>query len=164
LEVRDSAENTIYMLEEQTMPDSDEPLYNEREISHMIDVKHLTDQIRRGGWILAIVAVAGITLLLYRNETEQTAYRAIRNGGYATIAILIGIGAFLLLAWDVFFVKFHELLFPDGTWTFYYTDSLIRLFPEKLWFDVGTFIVGGTLAAGIVCLLVGQWLLNRTKR
>ncbi len=164
LSVRDSAENSIYLLEEQRMPGSDEPLYNEREISHMIDVKHLTDRIRRGGWVLAIIAVAGTTLLLYRSETEPTAYRAIRNGGWATLAILVGIGLFMAAAWNTFFVQFHELLFPEGSWTFYYTDSLIRLFPERLWQDVGTFIVGGTFGLGVVCLLVGRFLLNRTKK
>lgn len=164
LSVRDSAENSIYLLEEQTLPGSNDPLYNEREISHMIDVKHLTDAIRRGGWLLAIISVACTTLLLYRNETEPTAYRAIRNGGYATFAILVGIGLFMAVAWNTFFVQFHELLFPEGSWTFSMTDSLIRLFPEKLWQDVGAFIVGGTFLLGIVCLLVGRWLLKRTEK
>lgn len=164
LSVRDSAENSIYLLEEQRMPDRDEPLYNEREISHMIDVKHLTDRIRWGGWVLAIIVVAGTTLLLYRTETEPIAYRAIRNGGWATIGILVGLGLFMIVAWNTFFVQFHELLFPAGSWTFYTTDSLIRLFPEKLWQDVGAYIVGGTLGLGILCLLAGRFLLNRTKQ
>ncbi len=164
LSVRGSAEETIYLLEEQINPDTGEPLYNEREISHMIDVKHLTDAIRRGGWVLGIVVVAGVTLLLYRNETEPTAYRAIRNGGYAGIAILVGIGLFMAVAWSTFFTQFHELLFPAGSWTFYNTDSLIRLFPERLWQDVGAFIVGGTFGLAILCVLSGRFLLSRTAK
>lgn len=162
LSAQGNAESTIFMLEEQRLPDSDEPLYNQREIDHMIDVKVRTDLIRRGGIVLGVVVVAILTLFLYRNETEAIAYRALRNGGLMGIGILAVIGGFMLIAWETFFVQFHELLFPPGTWTFFNTDSLIRLFPWQLWFNVGTYIVGGTLLCVLLSLGIGQLLLNKT--
>jgi uncharacterized membrane protein len=60
-------------------------------------------------------------------------------------------------------VQFHELLFPPGTWTFNYSDSLIRLFPEMFWFDIGVLISGLALALGVVAALTG-WLWQRALR
>ena len=157
------ARETIYLLEQQTMPGSDAPLYNQRELDHMVDVKLRTDAIKRLAWILSILVVGGITLLLYRQGTEETAYRALRNGGYTTIGILVGVGIFIAAAWEVFFVQFHELLFPPGSWTFAFTDSLIRLFPNQFWFDVGVVIVVGTLLFGLLISLIGYLLVRRVE-
>ncbi|MGB1252272.1 MAG: DUF1461 domain-containing protein [Candidatus Promineifilaceae bacterium] len=158
------ADEVIHLLEEQTHPDSDELLFNQREVDHMYDVKIRADRFKRATTILAIIVVAGITALLYTNRTEPVAYLAIRNGGLATLGILAGIGAVIGLAWDFFFTFFHELLFPPGTWTFKFSDSLIRLFPNKFWFDVGVVIVGLTIVAGAIVALVGHLMLKSAER
>ncbi len=57
----------------------------------------------------------------------------------------------MLTSWEVFFTGFHELLFPPDTWTFPTSDTLIRLYPERFWMDVGVAIVGVVLIqAGLV--------------
>jgi uncharacterized membrane protein len=62
------------------------------------------------------------------------------------------------LAFHVIFVAFHNVFFQAGTWQFLFSDTLIRLFPERFWQD--TFIALGVLAGG-GGLLVG--LLVRDK-
>lgn len=159
LQSKGSAEETIYLLRQQTLPDgSGKLLYNEGEIQHMIDVKHLTDTIRTLAWGLGLVATSICVYFLYRRETTPLAYFALRRGGLVTVAMLVAIGVFLIFGWETFFVKFHELLFANGTWTFPMSDSLIRLFPERFWFDVGVLIVGGTLLSGILIAAAGHWL------
>lgn len=160
LERWDSAENTIYLLEEQTLPGTSDPLYLPSEISHMVDVKVLSNLLRIIAIVLAIVTIASLVWFAARGET-QLLYRTLMRGGIATVAILLAIGLFIVAAWDVFFVQFHELLFPPGTWTFNYSDSLIRLFPERFWQDVGILIVGSTLVSGIVLAVVGYFALRR---
>jgi integral membrane protein (TIGR01906 family) len=162
LERREPAEEVIYLLAEQRMPGSDQPLYNQEEIRHMIDVKRLTDAIRRLAWITAGIVIGGLVFLLVRPETRPEAYKAIMHGGMATTAVLLGIALFILLGWSIFFVQFHELLFPPGTWTFAYSDGLIRLFPEKFWFDLGVILSLSTLLEGIVVAAVGYLLLRNT--
>ncbi|NLF63181.1 MAG: DUF1461 domain-containing protein [Chloroflexi bacterium] len=157
------AEEVIYLLEEQRLPGSDRPLYNEAEISHMIDVKNVVDGLRRVWWASAIVVVVGLLLLLWRRQSRRLAARALFQGGIATTGLLLFIALFILLVWDVFFVQFHELLFPPGTWTFNYSDSLIRLFPEMFWFDIGVLMSGGALAAGLLAMVAG-WLWQRALR
>jgi integral membrane protein (TIGR01906 family) len=161
LQRRDSAENSIHLLRDQRIPGTEQPLYNEREIDHMLDVKHLTDAIRTGGLFLGILVIGGLTLFFARRHSEPLAWLALWRGGLFTLAIVAAIGLFMLLAWDSFFVRFHELLFPPDTWTFNYSDSLIRLFPEKFWMDIGMIIVGGTLLGGGLAAIIGRWMRRR---
>jgi integral membrane protein (TIGR01906 family) len=163
LERKEPAEEVIFMLEEQRLPGTGDPLYNEEEIGHMVDVKRLTDTIRRVGRGAALLVASGLVVLLVRRATRPAAYEAIKRGGLLTAGMLLLIALFILLAWSVFFVFFHELLFPPGTWTFAYSDSLIRLFPEKFWFDFGVLLSVGTLLEGALVALIGA-LLGRQAR
>ncbi len=162
LQRREPAAETIHLLEEQQLPDGSGPLYNEAEIGHMVDVKNVTDAIQRLWWVSAVIVVGGLLVLLARPETRQQGYRAILGGGMATTLVLLGIALFILVAWSTFFVQFHELLFPPGTWTFAYSDSLIRLFPEKFWFDLGVIMSGLPLVAGLMVAALGYFLVRRT--
>lgn len=154
------AEQVIYLLEEQRKPGTEQPLYDEREISHMVDVKRVTDVIRRLSWLATAVVVGGLAVLLARPSRRPAAYQAIWSGGLATTLLLLFLALFIAIGWSVFFVQFHQLLFPPGTWTFAYTDSLIRLFPEKFWFDLGILLSVSTLVEGLVVAAVG-YLLQR---
>lgn len=157
----DRADDVIFMLEELTLP-TGETLYNEAEIGHMIDVKNVVDNIRLV-WLLAAGIVFGGTLyLVVRPETAYFGWQTVMFGGVATVVILLGIALFILLAWDLFFVQFHELLFPPGTWTFAYTDGLIRLFPEQFWFDIGVIMSGGALLLGVLTAVLGYVAARQT--
>ena len=160
LNAEGSAEDTIFMLGDQINPQTGEPLYTANELSHMVDVKVRTDLIKRGSWVLAVIVVASLTLLLYKAETADDAYRAFRNGGIATFVILIVFAVMIGVFWSWFFTTFHEVLFPAGNWQFLWSDSLIRLFPDKFWFDAGTVIVGGTLVCGAIIALIGHRLVR----
>lgn len=160
LQRREPAEEVIYLLEEQRIPGSEQPLYNEREIGHMIDVKNVTDAIRTLAWVTAVIVVGGLAFLLARPATRAIGLRTLMQGGIATTAVLFAIAAFILLAWTTFFVQFHELLFPPDTWTFAYSDGLIRLFPEKFWFDLGVILSVSTLLEGVIVAIAGYVLLR----
>ena len=62
------------------------------------------------------------------------------------MGLLTAILVFVGIAFGVIFVLFHNIFFESGTWTFFYSDTLIRLFPERFWRD--TFIAIGLLAGG----------------
>lgn len=155
------SEEVIYLLEDLRLPNSDDPLYNEREIGHMLDVKELTDAIRTIWWITAVLITLGLAFLLTQPALRPTGYRAIFQGGLATVIILAAIALFIGVGWSIFFVQFHELLFPPGSWTFFYTDSLIRLFPEQFWFDIGVIMSVGALLLGAIVTGLGYWLVKR---
>jgi integral membrane protein (TIGR01906 family) len=159
------AESVIYMLEELRLPGTDQSLYNDREIQHMIDVKRLADAIRIGAIIAGMIVFVGLGVLIIPKTSRLFGWRTLMLAGMATMAALAIIAVSILIAWPIFFVQFHELLFPPDTWTFAYTDSLIRLFPEQFWFDVGVIISVGTLVLGALAWLIGYVMYRRgTKK
>lgn len=154
------AEEVIYLLEDLRLPGTDQPLYTESEIGHMIDVKNLSDRMTWIVIVTGIIVIGGLLYLILNPRTRALGWTTLMQAGLFTILMLGLIGLFIAVAWPVFFETFHELLFPPGTWTFYYTDSLIRLFPEQFWFEVGVIIVGTTLVLAAALALIG-WLMAR---
>ena len=83
----------------------------------------------------------------------------LREQGFSNFQVAIALA--ILIAWPIFFTQFHQLLFPPETWTFAYSDSLIRLFPEQFWFDIGVLVSVGTLVLGVLVTLVGYFMSRR---
>lgn len=150
------------LLAEQTF--EGQRIYNQREIDHMVDVKRRTDLMFQVMWIAGFTLVLLTVLLAWRPESRPVAWRGLFNGAVLTILILGAILAYILIGWDSFFTRFHELLFPPGSWTFGYGETLIRLFPEKFWFDVGILIGAGTLVEALVLGGIAYWLGRRDSR
>ncbi len=157
------AAEVIYMLTDLRLPGTDSPLYNAAEISHMIDVKVMADGMKTVAYISGAIVIAGLLILLVPKRSRHFGWRTLMLAGLATVIILAAIALIILIAWPIFFVQFHELLFPPGTWTFAYTDSLIRLFPEQFWFDIGVMISTTTLALGILVTVIG-WVMSKRSQ
>lgn len=163
LNVPEPPETAIAMLEALRLPGTDQPLFNRYELSHMVDVKRLTDALWRVLTAASVLVVGGTAILLARRHTRQDGYAALFVGGALTTLLLIVLITLILVSWRWFFIAFHDVFFPPGTWTFDWTDSLIRLFPDRFWFDAGVLLVGGALAAAVVVTAVG-WALGRRAR
>ena len=130
--------------------------YNDRELKHMLDVKNVTRgalNVWAGGGILVLLCVAA---LFYFGE--KTALRAGSLGGATlTIVILLGIVTYVLVGFNTFFVQFHQVFFESGSWTFLWSDSLIRLFPTRFWQDTFLFVGGATIVEAAVVAAVAWW-------
>ncbi len=158
-------EQAIGILEAQRQPGSNALLFTPNELSHMVDVKRLVDQLWRVQLFAAILFIGSLIILFVRRDTRRSAYLALMAGGILTTALLVVLGIFVAAGFDQLFVQFHELFFPQGNWTFDYSDSLIRLLPEKLWFDGGVMITLGTFIAGLIVGGLGflGWRLSAPK-
>ena len=147
---------SIATLVEQRLGDA--PLYNDRELKHMQDVQNVYQAV----WLVWRIA-AGIILLAalalaWRAETRPTLAAAIKWGGSLTAGLVAVVGLLAIIAWRFWFVAFHQIFFTPGTWMFNYSDTLIRLFPEKFWFDAALTISGLSLFGGLLLALVGwRW-------
>lgn len=119
-------------------------LFNDRELEHMLDVKNVVQGAMR---VLEISAAVLVLLLLWawRGKWLDHYMRGLQRGGVLTLIFLGLIILFVLAAFNYLFVIFHEIFFKAGTWTFLYSDTLIRLFPERFWQD--TFLFVGGLSA-----------------
>jgi integral membrane protein (TIGR01906 family) len=117
------------------------PIYNERELSHMQDVK-LVVQGSLMVWYTTLAVLILAAWIAYRWNWMPLYLDGLRRGGLwmiglaATLAFIAGAG--ILLNPDIFwafFSGFHSLFFEGDTWLFYYSDTLIRLFPIRFWQD-----------------------------
>ncbi len=124
-------------------------VYNGRELRHMEDVKNVL-QSALIVWYISIGAILLLGVWAYWGGWWQEYKKGLSRGGWITVA-LVGITMVaVLIAFSVFFVFFHGIFFDAGTWVFRFSDTLIRLFPERFWRD--TFIAIGllSLAGGLV--------------
>ncbi len=129
------------------------PLYNERELSHMKDVRIVFQTAR--AVMAAMIVFIIITGWLVSKKTDALPgfLRALSLGSCLTLVLMALAGFAIVTGFDAFFEQFHHLFFTGDSWLFYADDSLIRLFPEKLWVD------GFTLAALLTGILAGLILL-----
>lgn len=120
------------------------PVYNMRELRHMVDVK-IAVKNTLSVWTISFGMLLLLGLWAWRGSWI-TEYRAgLRRGGWLTAAVVGTIIVFVVLAFGVFFVAFHNVFFAPGTWMFEWSDTLIRLFPERFWRDI--FIYVGSFSA-----------------
>jgi len=128
------------------------PLYNERELSHMVDVKQVVLNAL-GVWTISLILLAVLAILANRGEWMPDFINGLRRGGMwmiglaAALGLVTGVG--ILLNPDVFwqfFTLFHKIFFSGDSWLFYYSDTLIRLFPMRFWQDA--FLWAAILALG----------------
>ena len=134
-------------------------LYNDRELQHMIDVKNVV-RVAMLVWLAATLISLALALWVWRGGWWLEYRLAIARGGWLTTVLMIFILLLALLAFNFIFVLFHEIFFTQGSWTFLYSDTLIRLFPERFWID--TFL----MVAGIPALVGGAlgFFLRRKKK
>ena len=139
----------ISFLEELQFEDGT-PLYNARELGHMVDVKKAV-QSALIVWYISLGSIFLLAIWAYFGGMADRLQTRLARGGWITVGIIAVTMVMVLIAFSVFFVFFHEVLFDPGTWMFRFSDTLIRLFPERFWRD--TFI-----AIGLVSLVGGLLL------
>jgi integral membrane protein (TIGR01906 family) len=120
------------------------PLFNEREVGHLHDVKQVF------GWVFHVQEIAFVYILAYvagvfiwaRERSLRALALHTLIGGVLTIAIIVLLGAFAVSGFERAFERFHLIAFSNDLWRLDpRTDHLIQMFPEEFWFDV-TMITG----------------------
>ncbi len=146
----------IAYLSERAFPDG-RPLFNPRELRHMQDVQAAARGAFTAHWVMLAAAALAVVYLAWSPARRPALRRALFGGGLLTLGLLLALVTLALLTWDDFFDLFHRLFFESGTWRFYIDDTLIRLYPEKFWFDAAL-LVGLLTALGAALLVIaGRW-------
>jgi integral membrane protein (TIGR01906 family) len=135
------------------------PLYNERELSHMNDVKRVTQGALKV-WYISLAALALLGVWAWAGGWGQAYRLGLMRGGWLMVILAITIGVIALVGIAVnpdiffsFFAGFHSLFFEGDSWLFLFSDTLIRLFPIRFWQDAFLFAaliaLGGGTALGL---------------
>jgi integral membrane protein (TIGR01906 family) len=136
------------------------PLFKDRELVHMVDVKVLTRQTFLAHGLLGLLIAVSLVVLLIIRGTRTRISTSLLQGSLLTVALLLALVALVYLNFDWFFTHFHLAFFEGDSWIFDLSDSLIRLFPTRFWFDAAS--LWGLLTLGEAVILGGiAWLSGR---
>jgi integral membrane protein (TIGR01906 family) len=127
----------------------------------MSDVRNVTRGLVRFGFTLMGIWTVFVVLLALDPAARSTLYRALLFGSFLTAALIVlGLVA-VATSFNWLFTQFHALFFEGDSWLFRYSDTLIRLYPERFWVDAFALMFGGTLLEAVVLGGVMWRLLRR---
>jgi integral membrane protein (TIGR01906 family) len=139
-----------------------EPMHNDRELRHMQDVKVLVQQ----SWLafrIGFVLLIFLLLILGGDQGYDAAWDSLQRGFLWTLVLLGILVIGIAVGFGILFVGFHKIFFEGETWIFKFSDTFIRLYPERFWRDVFIFLTVLTAAeAGLFYWLTGK--VNRRKK
>jgi integral membrane protein (TIGR01906 family) len=137
------------------------PVLNEREQSHMRDVRG----VFAGFGLLAVLAAAGLAVALglaRRLGHPGRAWAAVRDGARALAIGVVIAGVVAFFAFDAAFEVFHRLFFAGGSYTFDPgTDRLVQLFPFAFWSETTMAVGAVIIALSVVVAMVAGRLARR---
>lgn len=136
-------------------------IYNEREVAHMRDVKHLVQGVwnvhaATGGYIGFFLLLGA---LVHRRKWLAAAGELAGWGGLVTLGGVAILGLAALVGFDRLFLAFHLISFSNDLWQLDpRRDVLIMMFPQGFFFDATMWIAGSTI---LEALLLASYLLAR---
>ncbi|MCE1252297.1 MAG: TIGR01906 family membrane protein [Anaerolineae bacterium] len=149
----------ISFLGNQTFADG-KALYQPQELSHMEDVKGVVQAAFLAWYFLFAIILAG-GIWGWQRHWFSTYLGALSKGGWLTLALIAAALVGVFSDFSELFTHFHQIFFKDGTWTFLFSDTLIRLFPLQFWMDA--FIFAGVFAfiGGLLLAFGGAYFSKR---
>ncbi len=140
--------------------DDGSPLFNQRELSHMLDVRVLVKAALKAWYGVGLFLFLSLALF-WRTNNIKRYWQAVSTGGWLTLGLIVLMIAGVFIDFYQLFAGFHAIFFEGDTWLFFTNDTLIRLFPEKLWSDAFIYLGMFTLISALVCACAGRKLAQR---
>ena len=139
-----------------------EPLFSERELFHLRDVKRLLSRTYDAGWAALgfLVAYVLATISWRRGAVRRAIGWAALQAGVTIGALMVALGVIALTGFDAAFRQFHLLFFTNDLWQLGSADRLIQLFPQDFFLET-TLLIGGVVIGTAVALAALGWVLLR---
>jgi integral membrane protein (TIGR01906 family) len=138
------------------------PLFNERETSHLTDVKNLFRTVFRVQEAsLAFALVFVVAVFIWEAEAPlRVLARILLQASLVTLGLLALFAVLALVGFDELFLRFHLVAFTNDLWELNPdTDHLIQMFPRDFWFDATMLMAGLTaLEAALLASLSAIYL------
>lgn len=144
-----------------------QPLFNEREVLHMRDVKGLFQKVfglHQLALVYIVIYITGVYLWSRERSPRRLARQAV-IAGIATAAALGVAAVAMLVGFDQLFTQFHLLSFSNDFWQLNpATDRLVQMFPQGFWFDVSLGVGVLTVMQGGLIALAGYAYIEWSDR
>ena len=144
-----------------------QPLFNEGEVGHMLDVKRLFQfvfRLHELAFVYIAMYVTAIFLWTRERSIRRLAQQAIVGGAVTAVALTVG-AVSVLVGFDQLFTAFHLVSFANDLWLLNpATDRLVQMFPQGFWFDVSLLVGVLTIVEGGLVGLAGYSYLEWADR
>lgn len=139
-------------------------IFNEKEITHMDDVRDLLLSVlglRDAAMILALIAF--LILLKYN---WKAIIKALFYGSAIFLVLLLVIGSSFVFNFNDSFILFHQLFFSNDLWLMDpSTDRLIWIVPEPFFFAmIGRMVIYILVPLGLTTLGTGLMLFKKIRK
>ena len=117
-------------------------VFNQREISHMVDVKNLYTTAAKVMYIA--LALSAVTLIFLFVKDGKVAFFTGAITGYKTAVVfaailVIAFGGAFIFGFDTFWTMFHKVVFTNDLWLLDpRTSTMINMFPLPFWLAMCT--------------------------
>lgn len=144
----------------------EQPVFGEREISHMVDVKALFVQgrfIRNSG--VPLILIIALILIKIDKDWRKGFAKTLLYTSIANIGLLVMLLILMKIDFYKYFTYFHLIFFSNDLWILDpTTDVLIQMVPEEFFYSTAVkiivYFVGSLLVLGTAG---GYYLKKRTK-
>ena len=140
------------------------PVFSEREVVHMIDVKRLMARTWDAGWA-AFGLIIALAAAFWRGRRAGLAWllRAAAAAGGLIVALVVVLAVVAMVGFDEAFRQFHLLFFTNDLWQLTSADALIQLFPQRFFFDTTLLIGGAIVIPSALIGVLGRALARRIE-
>ena len=142
-------------------------LFNEKEISHLRDVKKLIwlDYWILIGTLVYALGYTGVCLFWHKRRYWRRLAWSVVGGGGIALVMMLALWLGTLLNFDRLFLQFHFISFSNDFWQLDPTsDYLIMLFPQGFWYDATLFCALGIVVMVVILCGVGGSYLVFTRK
>ena len=157
--------NRVDLVVDTVVDGEEREFFNDREKSHMVDVKNL---FIGGLWIrriaVCLFAVSLLALIKTKANWKRILPKSFLIGLGAFLGITAGAGLLFMSDFNKYFLLFHELFFSNDLWLLNpETDLLIRMLPEGFFLDMVRRIGIILLMLLLVGVMISVFILRKRR-
>ena len=126
---------------------------------HFEEVRNIFQVIKKIFYLSFILSIVGVIF-----NIKQKNIRFLNTTSIVTIGLPIILAIPLIINFNYFFIKFHELVFSNDYWIFDPNiDPVINMLPEEVFFHIGILILGFVLLSSILLQICYRFLYKKLK-